>query len=145
MRNVFKLPLCALVLTACGSVIGAELRVEIKNVDPSDGRVYFALFDSAATYDTFEIHARARSAKESDAPHAVFSELAAGEYAVAVFQDTNNNRRLDMNAKGIPLEPYGFSRNAVASRGRPEFTATAVTLPIKDKTLTIEIDLVSQH
>lgn len=144
MRNVLKVPFCALLFSACGSVLGAELRVDINNAEPADGRVYFALFDSAATYDAFEIQARARSRKRAEQPQAVFSDLPAGEYAVAVFQDTNNNRRLDMNAKGIPLEPYGFSRNAVANRGRPEFSATAVTLPMKDKTLIIEIDLVSQ-
>ena len=35
-------------------------------------------------------------------------------YAIAVFHDINDNGILDKNALGIPLEPYGFSRNARA-------------------------------
>ena len=38
-----------------------------------------------------------------------FSDVDQGEYAVAVFQDLNENETLDKNFLGIPKEPYGFS------------------------------------
>ena len=145
MRNIRKLTVFTILLAACGSAIGADLRVEINNADPSSGRVYFALFDSAAEYDAFQMHARARSEKDSEVPHAVFPDLAAGEYGVAVFQDTNGNLKLDTDEWGIPAEPYGFSRNAEAERGRPDFEATAIQLPAGDETLTVEIALTSRN
>lgn len=143
MRNLHKLSVLTILLAVGGSAMGADLRVEVGNAGPANGHVYFALFDSATAYDAFEMTARARSEGTSEPLHAVFSDLAAGEYTVAVFQDTNGNRRLDMNAQGIPIEPYGFSQNAVGYRGRPEFKAAAVTLPMKDETLTVVIDLTS--
>ena len=45
-------------------------------------------------------------------------ELTAGEWAVAISQDTNNNDKLDKNFLGIPTEPYAFSNNV-----RPRFAA----------------------
>ena len=45
-------------------------------------------------------------------------ELAPGEWAVALSQDTNDNDKLDKNFLGIPTEPYAFSNNV-----RPRFAA----------------------
>lgn len=36
-------------------------------------------------------------------------QIPAGEYAIQVYQDTNNNRRLDFGLFGIPREPVGIS------------------------------------
>jgi uncharacterized protein (DUF2141 family) len=36
-------------------------------------------------------------------------DLEAGKYGIAVFQDLNENGKLDKNFLGIPKEPYGFS------------------------------------
>ena len=48
-----------------------------------------------------------------------FKNIPHDTYALAVFHDENNNGVLDKNALGIPIEPYGFSRNA-----RARFSAT---------------------
>ncbi len=37
------------------------------------------------------------------------SNIESSEYAIAVFQDLNENEKLDKNFLGIPKEPYGFS------------------------------------
>jgi uncharacterized protein (DUF2141 family) len=47
-------------------------------------------------------------------------ELAAGEWAVALTQDLNDNDLVDRNMLGIPTEPYAFSNNI-----RPKFSAPA--------------------
>lgn len=36
---------------------------------------------------------------------------AAGVYAIALYQDRNQNERLDQDFIGIPIEPYGISNN----------------------------------
>jgi uncharacterized protein (DUF2141 family) len=42
----------------------------------------------------------------------VFSNLPMGQYAVSVYQDANDNGKLDTNIFGIPTEKYGFSNGA---------------------------------
>ncbi|GEM_PF-1454345 len=47
-----------------------------------------------------------------------FTRLPEGAYAVALFQDLDENGRINKNFLGIPTEPYGFSNDV-----RPKFSA----------------------
>ncbi|WP_321478973.1 DUF2141 domain-containing protein [uncultured Bacteroides sp.] len=48
-------------------------------------------------------------------------DLPEGEYAVSLFQDVNDNGKLDRKEFGIPIEKYGFSNNAKGKMGSPTF------------------------
>lgn len=54
-------------------------------------------------------------------PRAEFEDLPAGDYAVAVFHDENDNRALDTGWFGIPTEGLGASNDAQGSFGPPDF------------------------
>jgi len=56
------------------------------------------------------------------APHELnFTGIEPGSYAVMVYHDENGNGKLDKTANGMPLEGYGFSRNARGHWGPPAF------------------------
>lgn len=44
-----------------------------------------------------------------------------GEYAVCIFHDENDNKKMDTNFFGIPKEPIGFSIGKVKTFGPPGF------------------------
>lgn len=48
-------------------------------------------------------------------------EQLAQPLALTVYQDANANGRLDKNAFGMPIEPYGFSNDATGNFGPPRF------------------------
>ncbi|WP_426172187.1 DUF2141 domain-containing protein [Pseudoduganella sp. R-34] len=50
-----------------------------------------------------------------------FPGVAPGSYAVMVYHDENANGKLDKSANGMPLEGWGFSRNARGHYGPPAF------------------------
>jgi uncharacterized protein (DUF2141 family) len=50
----------------------------------------------------------------------VIENVMPGEYAVFLFQDENNNKKLDMGTFG-PTEKYGFSNNAQGTMGPPKY------------------------
>lgn len=58
--------------------------------------------------------------------------------AIAVFQDLNNNKILDKNKIGFPVEPFGFSNNPKLWFGPPSFQKCSVDIT---KTPTIHIQL----
>lgn len=62
-----------------------------------------------------------------------------GMAAVAVFQDLDGNGVLTKNVVGLPMEPYGFSRNARATFGPPKFEAAAVDLSTVSEPLQISV------
>ncbi len=51
-----------------------------------------------------------------------------GTYAVAVYHDENNNHHFDRSLIGLPVEGYGFSRNATIFMAPPSFSAVRFTV-----------------
>ena len=58
---------------------------------------------------------------------AEFEEVPAGLFAVSVFHDKDEDRKLDSVA-GIPSEDYGFSADARDFFGPPSFTEASLEL-----------------
>ncbi|WP_019946360.1 DUF2141 domain-containing protein [Hymenobacter aerophilus] len=48
-------------------------------------------------------------------------QLPAGEWAVVITQDLNNNDKVDKNLLGIPTEPFAFSNNVRPRLAPPAF------------------------
>ena len=55
-------------------------------------------------------------------------ELPPGTYAIGIFHDVNLNNKMDNNFFGVPKEQYGFSNNARALFGPPDFEDAAFVL-----------------
>jgi uncharacterized protein (DUF2141 family) len=51
----------------------------------------------------------------------VLDKIPKGEYAIACYHDENNNKKLDTNFFGAPVEGTGASNNAKGSLGPPKF------------------------
>lgn len=64
-------------------------------------------------------------------------ELANGDWAVAITQDTNNNDRLDKNMMGIPTEPFAFSNNVRPRLAPPDFDDCKFTVGGPGKVVSI--------
>ncbi|HYD30204.1 MAG TPA: DUF2141 domain-containing protein [Azospirillaceae bacterium] len=119
-----------LALAALGpaAVQAGEIRVTVKGVRSAQGKVMAALYDSAEAYagknrrDGLELTARPGDVQ------GVFITLPPGRYGIAVYHDENGNGKLDYNLFGVPLEGFGFSRDAVGDMAPPSFDATAFTV-----------------
>jgi uncharacterized protein (DUF2141 family) len=69
----------------------------------------------------------------------VFQNVPPGTYAVRLFQDENDNKKMDTGIFGIPKEGWGVSNNVKASFGPPKFDAMLFTVN-SDKSITIHIN-----
>ena len=56
-----------------------------------------------------------------------WSDIPFGEYAIAIYQDLNNNGVLDKNVFGYPSEPFGFSKNFKPRFSAPDFDDCKIT------------------
>jgi uncharacterized protein (DUF2141 family) len=70
----------------------------------------------------------------------VFKDIPVGNYAIAVFQDVNNDDKLNKNLFGAPSEPYGFSKNQYGMFGPPDFEDVSFDLE-DDKPISFTINL----
>jgi uncharacterized protein (DUF2141 family) len=80
-----------------------SLDISILNVRKNGGKIVVALYqDDSATLT-----------------------VPPGKYAVSVYQDVNENGKLDQNFLGIPKEPIGFGNN-YRPLGKPDFDAALI-------------------
>lgn len=103
----------------------ASLSVQVSGVANNKGKILAAVCDRASFLK--------RCAHTVSAPAAAsvtlkFPQLAPGNYAVMVFHDENDNMVFDKSASGLPLEGYGFSRNAKGHYGPPGFEDAMIEL-----------------
>lgn len=62
-----------------------------------------------------------------------------GTYAVAVYHDENNNHHFDRSLIGLPVEGYGFSRNAPIFMAPPSFGAVRFEAGAGETSLSIAL------
>ncbi len=116
----------ALTVHWVAEVSAAELEVRIDN-PPAEGAVILWLFDSPNTFVDLRDPLRIVTMPDRGRSPAKIKDLPAGEYAVVVFHDANNNGLMDKNFIGIPREWLGFS-NRYWPEGPPTFARAAFTL-----------------
>lgn len=57
-----------------------------------------------------------------------FDHLAAGQYAVVVLHDENENKKLDRNFLTIPKEGFGFANNPKVGLSAPKFQTATINI-----------------
>lgn len=137
MRQTLALLLAT---TLCAYQAAAvPLTVELKGVSKTTGTVKLKVVDSAAAYDGKAQGVAAEAWKPEGEGHQFRFDLPAGQYAVMVIHDANDNGKLDSNVIGIPTEPYGFSNNPRVMR-KPTFDETRFELPASGTSITVELN-----
>ncbi|KQQ13138.1 hypothetical protein ASF53_13175 [Methylobacterium sp. Leaf123] len=115
----------AVLAALMGPARAAGLEVIVEGAEPGLGEVYVTLCQGGLSENACPIGRSAPA--RGTAERFVFTDVPAGIWAVAAFQDENGNGRLDRTGLGLPLEPYGFS-GAVARRARPDFASASFAL-----------------
>jgi len=101
---------------------GQTLTIRAEKVKQGDGDVLIAVFSAPAGFPyASEKAVSLLRAKTVNGSAEASVELTAGRYAIALFQDSNNDGKLNTNFLGIPKEGYGVSNNAFNLFSAPAF------------------------
>ena len=117
------------------------LVVEMTGFRNDQGNVSVALFNQGQAYPKSPekavaiIYSRIVNKKAS----ATFDQLPAGEYAVSVYHDENNNKKMDTNIFGIPKEGVGASNDARGHFGPPKYQDAKFYFDGTTKSISIRI------
>ena len=118
------------------------LTVEIKGIDKPTGDLYVALYNSKVPFLSEKAIAGKIVEINNEAMTITFEGLEDEQYAIAIYQDENKNKKLDLGQFGIPLEKYGFSNNIDPALIMREPVFDECKFDIKGNT-TVTINLVS--
>ena len=113
------------VLMLTNGAEAAPLTVQVEGANPGQGSVLIGICSGSLDFGS------CRYSQNVQPPAAefqvVFPDVPDGSYAIAVFQDTNGNKNLDRDQRGLPLEPYGFS-NGTGRTAPPSFEAARISV-----------------
>lgn len=122
------------------SQLNFDLTVNVTGLENNDGVLQFGLYNNAdqfpivgETYKMIRLKTNGASRKYT------FKGLPKGVYAVAIYQDENNNDNCDKNFIGVPTEPFAFSNDIRPKFSAPSFEDCMFKL---DRNKTVSIKLV---
>ena len=134
---------CVFMLTSIILTYGQEketftINVNITGMTVDKGNVYVALYNSEKSFLKENFKGSIVKVTNQKAT-AIFKNIEKGVYAISVFHDKNNNKKMDTNFMGIPKEPIGCSNGATGFMGPPKYMkakftlASDVVIPVKVK------------
>ena len=115
----------------------ATLSIDILGLHSDKGRVFTAVYCRGVGFpgDFKKACADNKSSAKGRRLHIDFEGLPAGDVAVSMFHDENNNSTLDRNFLGIPKEGWGASRDAKAHFGPPNYDDARLRLAAGERKL----------
>lgn len=129
----------AMVVSALFPQQETRVSVTVQGLEQGKGAVYLYLYTSDDGFPTdFDKAVRTLSAQaRGTEATAVFDNVPAGTYAIAVYHDENGNGEMDTNFLGIPSEGVGVSNNAKGFFGPPSFSDAKFAVGASPVALTI--------
>lgn len=124
----FRTAALALALAGAGSAQALDLTVEVINPKSPQGAILAAVYAGAEGWLQGSKAAAAQRVPVADTTVLVFRNLRPGLHAISLFHDENGNGVMDTTVIGLPVERYGFSRDARANLGPPGFADAAIDL-----------------
>lgn len=137
-----KFTLLATLFTLLNFTLNAQctLKVKVENIDVSKkGALKIGIFDQSGFLQDDKAIAGKYINITSNSITIEFRQLKKGRYAIAVFHDEIQDKKLTKNSFGYPIEPYAFSRNAKGFMGPPSFEDAAIELKDKEKLISIKL------
>lgn len=127
----------ASILFAVQSFGQSSLDINISNVQKNKGKVIVEIYQDPESWLDRPFR-EATLPTDADTKTASF-QVPLGQYAIAIYQDTDDDGKMDTNFLGIPKEPIGFGNN-YKPFGKPDFESAAIEHTATSGPHEIELD-----
>lgn len=136
MKTIIISIVCAFTF-AVQNLSAQSLTLEVQGIEKVTGKLYVGIYNSAETFMKKPLAGFVLEVKDK-VMSIPCKGLPAGTYAFSLYQDENNNGKLDTAAFGIPTEKFGFSNDAEGVMGPPSYEKCSFTFS-KDTTLVVHL------
>lgn len=134
------------------NISGADLKIKIEDCISNKGKLYISLIKNKESFKKIlttnqiifkhvdDIFAgTTKKLDKSTIQTVTLSGIPYGKYSIMIFQDLNNNQKLDQWIFG-PTEPYGFSKNPTIKFSPPQFENTLIKIKNQKSTVNIKLN-----
>ena len=120
--------------------MAATLTVHVTDIDKKGGILRLSLYDQSGwSKDEDTPIASANVPAAMPETTVTLADIKPGVYAIKLFQDANDNGKFAQNFIGMPLERYGFSRDARPFLSAPAFRRTKFTVTDGANEITVRL------
>lgn len=128
MKKLIFLVMCLAIVFGLSA---QELKMQIAGIKQGKGDILIAVFSGEDGFpsDTKKAVELLRATPVGGKAELIVKTLAAGRYAVSLFQDTNGDGILNTNFLGIPKEGYGVSNNVFSTFSAPSYKDASFQFP----------------
>ena len=128
MKTLFTFVIIsAMVFSGSPASAQGNIEVTVKNIEEAKGSIRVGLFTNENDFLKKAIEGKVVKAAGSEVKFG-FENQKAGENAVSVINDENENGELDTNGIGMPKEGFAFGNNAMGMFGPPSFEKAKVVV-----------------
>ena len=125
-KNTIKLLLTSFILILICKTNTAQtnqVKLNIATLNTDKGHVLVALFNNSNGFpeDATKAYKTAKIKSAKGTRTILINDIPPGQYAVAVFHDSNDDGKMNKNMLGIPKEGYGVSNNVKNLMSAPTF------------------------
>ncbi len=127
MRNKLLFLFCMLGFCA-QHTYAIDLKITITNISALKGKIQMGVFNDEKTF--LEKGKEYRSCSQevtNDTVVIILKDLVKNDYAISLYHDVNSDNECNLNFLGIPLEPFGFSKNYMPI-SKPSFNDCKITV-----------------
>ena len=108
----------ALVLGAQVKAAPVDIQVNVASKADARAPIFVGLFKKASSWDAETPDKNIKFPASADGSHHVI-DLEPGTYAFFMYNDLNNDGKLETGFMGMPAEPYSFSNNVKINMSKP--------------------------
>ena len=99
-----------------------DLKIIVTNINTLKGSIKLGVFNSQQSFlQKGEEYKTYANKVNGDTVIFYLKGLAKTSYAISVYHDVNSDNECNLNFIGMPVEPYGFSRNYKPKFSKPTF------------------------
>lgn len=121
MRYLFVILLGVFGLGPAGEE-AADIEIVVTNITTLKGSVEVGVFNKPKFFLRKDKEYKTYSQKvTNDTMVFVLKGLKKDDYAISIYHDINSDNECNLNFLGIPVEPYGFSKNFKPKLSKPSF------------------------
>ena len=110
----------------------------VSNIEPGKGSLVLNIYNKKENF--FKTEYLKKTQKATKATQTFTTDLPAGTYSVAIYQDFDENGALKLGLFSIPKEPVGFGNNYRPKLSSPTFDDCAVVVAGKEVSFAIKLN-----
>ena len=115
------------IMFACSELSSGEIKVLVSNIKEKRGTIHYGVYNNPKLFpeESGKILGGYEEVSKVIENGLLIDDLEESNYAIAIFHDTNSNKKFD-TFFSIPKEKFGFSNNAKVFLGPPKFEDASI-------------------